>query len=706
MREIIKKHRLLFVILIIAFVLLISKSMSKYAINIEDEPYVQESTVIYFESEIANVEGKEYKINNWDGISTQTIEIDASNYINSLLKTSENITFKIEPAIIDDSTDSLNDEDLIEIKLFESAEENTEIDLTKELVLSNDGFNQSKYKLKIIPKVDLENGKTFKIELTLNSIKPYEKQLKANLTIVVNKIENYIATLTDSENGEYVTLNLKINNCEDDITIKYDNTKLILDKSSYLVNNTSITKNNNKNSFTIAKNNLEKGKNYEIYFIKQEENIILGEDIMLWEGNIKITADTLGIQPKINAEEMTPVKYENGKWVEADHTLQGDWFEYSEKKWANVETENGYFVYIPRFAYKITSGYHETLETAGNMEILFLDKNDNILTKDSNGNSVDESELVTADQVNSSVANTGINATTKYIIHPAFTAFDTENQKCEGLWVAKYEMSMEETTDGGKTWVPKTTTDSTIGDILTTTDTTKRMVAKEGVSSWRNIQVTNIFDNCYNMNRILDSHMMKNTEWGAAAYLTVSQYGKGATNEVEQNTSSEYLTGYGANGTLSTGEASTTGNMYGIFDMSGGMWEYVAAYLEDECMGPQGKNYNYNKSLIEATEKYKDAYTIKVNQDNTTSNTIEDCYEANKLRVGDGLWEVTSQTGGVNTWYKDLSNFAGVYFDNNHYPVFNRGGYEKTSSLNSGVFYSGVISGDVGGSFRAVCIVL
>ena len=69
---------------------------------------------------------------------------------------------------------------------------------------------------------------------------------------------------------------------------------------------------------------------------------------------------------------------------------------------------------------------------------------------------------------------------------------------------------------------------------------TAKMVSKPGVQSWRSIQVTNIFSNCYNMNRELDSHMMKNTEWGAVAYLTVSRYGKGATSEVEQNKSNSY----------------------------------------------------------------------------------------------------------------------------------------------------------------------
>ena len=417
----------------------------------------------------------------------------------------------------------------------------------------------------------------------------------------------------------------------------------------------------------------------------------------------QVAADSLGIVPEINKEEMTPVKYEDGEWKEVeDLSKPGEWFAYSEKQWANVETENGYFVYIPRYAYKITSGYHQSLTNAGTMAVVFLNE-DNTLktTTDSEGNTVSASDLIHANEVNSAEEGVGLNATTKYIIHPAFEAFDTADKKVDGLWVAKYEMSMEGTTDGGTTWNNIETSNSSIGDVSIKTDTTKRMVSKPGVSSWRSIQVTNIFDNCYNMNRTLDSHMMKNTEWGAVAYLTVSKYGKGATSEVEQNKSGSYMTGYGSDSTLSTGAASTTGNMYGIFDMSGGAYEYVAGYLEDECMVKDtGSRYSYNANLVEAESKYKDVYSTG------TTNSFTDSYTANNSKVGDGLWEVISNTGSTYGWYGDYCIFVGLD-DSAHYPVFSRGGHYRDSNSDAGVFcaYSGHGSGHGNNSFRVVCVV-
>ena len=94
-----------------------------------------------------------------------------------------------------------------------------------------------------------------------------------------------------------------------------------------------------------------------------------------------------------------------------------------------------------------------------------------------------------------------------------------------------------------------------------------------------------------------DSHMIKNMEWGAVAYLTNSNYGRcdeGSCTEVTRNNcSGSYITGIGADTandlsstatcTTATNKyngikgvlASTTGNVYGVYDMSEGSNEYV-----------------------------------------------------------------------------------------------------------------------------------
>ena len=73
---------------------------------------------------------------------------------------------------------------------------------------------------------------------------------------------------------------------------------------------------------------------------------------------------------------------------------------------------------------------------------------------------------------------------------------------------------------------------------------------------------------------------MKNDEWGAAAYLSRSKYGK--NDEVTINSNSLYYTGGGSgNAYVNNVAQGTTGNVYGVYDMSGGAWEYVAAYVNN-----------------------------------------------------------------------------------------------------------------------------
>ena len=72
----------------------------------------------------------------------------------------------------------------------------------------------------------------------------------------------------------------------------------------------------------------------------------------------------------VNAPEliqgMTPVKWNGSQWVETT-TDDKEWYNYSKKQWANVRLADGsMFVWIPRYAYKITSGYNEKLENGRN----------------------------------------------------------------------------------------------------------------------------------------------------------------------------------------------------------------------------------------------------------------------------------------------------------------------------------------------------
>ena len=85
----------------------------------------------------------------------------------------------------------------------------------------------------------------------------------------------------------------------------------------------------------------------------------------------------------------------------------------------------------------------------------------------------------------------------------------------------------------------------------------------------------------------LNTHLIKNSEWGAVAYLTQSIYGKCTSStscsEIGVNNYRHYTTGIGVPaGSISSFDAtstyetyygtnlSTTGNIYDVYDMSGG----------------------------------------------------------------------------------------------------------------------------------------
>jgi len=131
--------------------------------------------------------------------------------------------------------------------------------------------------------------------------------------------------------------------------------------------------------------------------------------------------NTLPTVPKV-AEGMTKVKYNSttNKWEKVTDSTE-KWYDYGKKEWANVVLGDATFnsdgtldeskaysqlVWIPRYAYKITSQYHQEGTGAGNIEVVFID-----------GSNKDESgkEYSTTYP---SATNGG--SMSDFVIHPAF----------------------------------------------------------------------------------------------------------------------------------------------------------------------------------------------------------------------------------------------------------------------------------------------
>ena len=398
--------------------------------------------------------------------------------------------------------------------------------------------------------------------------------------------------------------------------------------------------------------------------------------------------------PKLGSG-LVPVTIENDGTVKYADTTKS-WYNYYDKIWANAvilednasykvgdtiqESDiQSYFVWIPKYKYKLwntgtsSKGVHE-------IDIVFDETN----TTDVEGISC-KTPMLSGESGN---CNNG-----EYMTHPAFISMGVN-----GFWVGKYETGYKGAT-------------STAAAQANANDTSK-VIIKPNVYSWRNINVYNAFLNSYNYKRDLNSHMMKNTEWGAISYLSHSKYGLGY--EVNINNNSSYKTGYSAlpltnqqtfPGTGGDNQAynsayntkigylaSTSGNISGVYDMTGGAYEYMIAYISDN-LGSSGFSAS---TLANYDSKYFDVY-------NASSATSTYQYRI----LGDATGEMGSfkeYLDGDNasrwhsSWYGSDSNFV-----DSSYHWFVRGGNYICGVL-SGTFsfdrYTGGVYTDAG--FRLV----
>ena len=194
---------------------------------------------------------------------------------------------------------------------------------------------------------------------------------------------------------------------------------------------------------------------------------------------------------------------------------------------------------------------------------------------------------------------------------------------------------------------------------------------------------------------------------GAVAYLTHSQYGRNGK-EITINNNSSYITGIAgdrvtASSSSSTENAyntskgmlaSTTGNIYGVYDLSGGAWEYTAGW---DTLSSSSYITSYGKAVDGTvyfsangeSDRTKTAYRNGTNE-----------YDGEKIkevcRTGDGIKE--TWISGSDSWFNDCSHCVG-----SNGPFSMRGGYCFYED-SAGVFYSDYSYGYPSSyiSFRAV----
>ena len=413
------------------------------------------------------------------------------------------------------------------------------------------------------------------------------------------------------------------------------------------------------------------------------------------ECKVVFNADESGAPDPELSSNMIPIKWDGSKWIKADvNNLSGakQWYDYDAQQWANAALVNqtsragyvsaaagtavneadvmAYLVWVPRYKYKLFN-VASTAMSAQKIEVVFENKTKTKSNGSANGD---------------------------YLTHPAFT-FGTD--ELNGFWVGKFE-----TTGNASTPTVKPNNIALTSQTISTQFATSKLF---------NTTTT------YGLTATNDAHMAKNMEWGAVAYLSQSDYGKygnpiytGATGlekDIYVNNVNSHATATGpgvtgcAGNTVSAVEvrgttcpsgneyytnkgikASTTGNIYGIYDMSGGSWEYVMAAM-----------YNSNNSTIilsssEFTSVIIDSPSMSKYVDKYTYGTLSSDFSRRQL--GDA-------TGEVRGWNADIANFM---YGPDYSWYIRSGVYDGTT--NGGVFLFNAYPGGLSHrfSFRVVVI--
>jgi len=385
------------------------------------------------------------------------------------------------------------------------------------------------------------------------------------------------------------------------------------------------------------------------------------------------------IKIKNNEGLLSYIDFTN-KEYEANEIIQED----------NIES---YFVWIPRYRYKIFNDGNYLGRTAIENRVQTI-----------------EVEFESKDTIPSTGSSVG-----SFLTHPAFTSFNTN-----GIWVGKFETGTALTSDFN-------------------VRNGKAVQVKANISSWRYIQPSNAFYTSYDYQRNLESHMMKNTEWGAVAYLSHSKYGNEGS--IRNNNNLDFATGFSAvseptcgytasnetcnkYGTSSditlpynttTGYlANTTGNISGIYDMSGGAWEYVMGIMLDENGNLMSGRNNLNhsgfngilgcpncdggdKAITSITngyewpdKRYYDTYSYSTNDQHFERRILGDAtgevgpFASKNYNGSNGKY-----TRFINSWYDD---FAQSVHDSNPWVI--RGGH-LLEGTDSGIFAFSVTMGSL-----------
>ena len=466
---------------------------------------------------------------------------------------------------------------------------------------------------------------------------------------------------------------LAITNIEEGATLKSDKVKIYLEKEGKVVNNFEtnkgktidsfknkyieglidsyaiyqdiLTTSNKTHHYTLTawidesyilpiKNETNKTKqtNEETYKFKVK---VVGVDtpIAIEEKSTVSSLDTSGANAPVLASNMIPVYYDetSGVWKKADKNNKDNnnrWYSYESSgeykgMWANAVTvkDTNRQTYL-----NATPGTTISMNDITTMWV-WIPRFNAVTPNNYNGGT--------------KAKPNAIDVTYAKQNEPAIDAFTFGNKELSGFWYGKFET--------GHATLASNTTKNNLGCTNEICNNANGIIIKPNVTSLQYNNLSNFFFASRSMEQTgnsfgfikdeVDTHMSKNNEWGAVAYLTQSIYGRCTDSTtcaaVGINNNKNTITGYGApagsndsatNGAYNTTlgkDASTTGTIYGIYDMAGGSYEFVMGIFADTNGKPRsgytiGSNSGFTGMLSDGTtytgiafpdSKYYNLYT-------------------------------------------------------------------------------------------------
>ena len=405
-------------------------------------------------------------------------------------------------------------------------------------------------------------------------------------------------------------------------------------------------------------------------YLKSEVQITEGDGTSSNPYKLSFTKneDTSNANAPVLASNMIPVYYDGTDkvWKKADvknKAIENRWYNYENHMWANAVTVkeanrqtylnatpgttismgdiNTMWVWIPRFNATTPSNYNGGTKALPNaIDVTFVKQNET-----------------------------------------AIDAFTFGTKELSGFWYGKFETS--------HTTLASSTTANNLGCTNETCANANNIIIKPNVTSLRFNNVSNFFFASRSMEQLnnsfgfvsseVDTHMSKNNEWGAVAYLTQSIYGRCTSStvcaEVGINNNRNYITGIGAapgtGNTTSTSNsydtvlgmsASTTSNIYGVYDMNGGGDDYVMGVFASSSKpmsgAYMGNNSGFNGPLSSGTftsgvdfpdSKYYNLYTGTAYQGHALTETQGWYNDFYKFVISGNPWIVRGGYHGNNT---------------------------------------------------------